>query len=135
MSLILDDIMDGSDKRRGKECWYKKEDVGIIAVNDAMLIKNGVYYMLKKKFGDKSYYIAMVNLVHEITFITTLGQCMDLNPSKLPVTEFTLERFNNIADYKTAYFGVYLPVALAMIMVGYEIDFIIVQFKLIKNKF
>lgn len=93
MFLIVDDIMDGSQTRRGKECWYKKDEVGLTAINDGIMIENGMYFLLKKHFGDKSYYIKLVELFHEITFITTIGQCLDLNTSKLEVTKFTMERF------------------------------------------
>ncbi|KJH44816.1 hypothetical protein DICVIV_09135, partial [Dictyocaulus viviparus] len=36
--LIIDDIIDGSETRRGKPCWYKNKDIGISAVNDALLL-------------------------------------------------------------------------------------------------
>lgn len=31
--LIVDDIMDGSETRRGKPCWHTLKDVGLNAVN------------------------------------------------------------------------------------------------------
>jgi len=47
--LILDDIMDDSETRRGQPCWYKKENVGKIAINDALMIESAIFYTLKKK--------------------------------------------------------------------------------------
>ncbi|KAK5972030.1 hypothetical protein GCK32_006034 [Trichostrongylus colubriformis] len=36
--LILDDIMDEAETRRGKPCWYKEPHIGLGAINDALLL-------------------------------------------------------------------------------------------------
>ena len=122
MFLIVDDIMDGSETRRGQECWYKKKEVGFTAINDGIMIESGIYFLLNKHFANKSYYIKLVELFHEITFITTLGQSLDLNTSKLDVSMFTMERYKSIVYNKTAYYSFYLPVALAMTMTGFVLN-------------
>jgi farnesyl diphosphate synthase len=52
---------------------------------------------------------------------TTLGQTLDLLSTQFgakPVLEkFTMDRYNSIVKYKTAYYSFHLPVALAMYMV------------------
>ena len=52
---------------------------------------------------------------------TSLGQCLDLHSSKhgkKPIlSKFTMDRYNAIVKYKTAYYSFYLPVAIAMRMV------------------
>jgi farnesyl diphosphate synthase len=42
--LVADDMMDKSTTRRGQPCWYQREDVGMSAINDAILVS-----MLQKK--------------------------------------------------------------------------------------
>ena len=37
--LLVDDVMDGSTTRRGQPCWYLNPDVGLAAINDAMLLE------------------------------------------------------------------------------------------------
>lgn len=115
--------MDGSTTRRGQQCWYKHEDVGLSAINDAMMIENGIYYLLKKYFGTKEYYQNIVDLFHEVSFITTLGQLQDIKTSqKMDLNLFTMERYKSIVANKTAYYSFYLPVALAMYMSGFGKD-------------
>lgn len=120
MFLIIDDIMDNSSTRRGHPCWYKVDGVGNAAINDSLMIENGIYYLLKKYFEKKPYYVDLMELFHEITFVTTVGQSLDLLTAKADVTEFTMERYKKIVANKTAYYTFYLPVALAMKMTGYK---------------
>lgn len=118
--IVADDIMDGSETRRGHKCWYKVEDVGLSAFNDSMMIENGIYHLLKKYFFDKPYYNELVDLFHEVTFITTIGQLSDLKTAGCDVSTFKMEKYKTIVANKTAYYSFYLPVALAMHMAGYK---------------
>lgn len=118
--IMADDIMDGSETRRGHDCWYKLEDVGLGAINDSMMIENGIYFLLKKYFGDKEYYNEIVDLFHEVTFITTIGQLQDINTAGSDVDTFKMEKYKTIVANKTAYYSFYLPVALAMHMAGFK---------------
>uniref|UniRef100_U5ETY6 Farnesyl pyrophosphate synthase n=1 Tax=Corethrella appendiculata TaxID=1370023 RepID=U5ETY6_9DIPT len=118
--LIIDDIMDGSLTRRGQLCWYKQEDVKLIAINDAIMIENGVYHILKKHFSEKPYYLKLMEKFHEVFFITSLGQSLDVQTATLDVTKFTMDRYKRIVSNKTAYYTFYLPVALAMDMTGFK---------------
>lgn len=116
--IMADDIMDASETRRGHKCWYKLDDVGLVAINDSMMVENGIYHLLKKYFSDKEYYNQLVDLFHEVTFITTIGQLQDLKTAGGDVTTFTMEKYKTIVANKTAYYSFYLPVALAMHMSG-----------------
>lgn len=119
--IIDDDIIDGSTTRRGHKCWYQLEDVGLAAINDAMMIENGIYYLLKKYFSQADYYQEIVDLFHEVSFITTLGQLQDIKTAHtLDLNFFTMEVYKSIVANKTAYYSFYLPVALAMHMTGYK---------------
>lgn len=53
MFLVMDDIMDASETRRGQECWYKLPDVQLNAINDGLLLEAHIYVILKKYFGDE----------------------------------------------------------------------------------
>lgn len=120
--IILDDIMDKSATRRGRTCWYLYDDIGLSAVNDGILLESGIYELLRRYFQDKPYYIQVLNLFHDVTFKTTVGQSLDLLTSQAgknpDYTKFTMDQYNAVVKYKTAYYSFYLPVALAMYMVG-----------------
>jgi farnesyl diphosphate synthase len=67
--LVLDDIMDVSESRRGQTCWYLYENIGPSAVNDAMLLEQGVYWLLRRYFHDKPYYAHVLELFHDVSLI------------------------------------------------------------------
>jgi len=119
--LVSDDIMDSSITRRGKPCWYRQEGVGMIAINDAFLLESAIYQLLKKHFKSHPSYVDMIELFHEVTFQTELGQLCDLLTAPEDVVNldnFSLEKYTFIVIYKTAYYSFYLPVALALHMLN-----------------
>jgi farnesyl diphosphate synthase len=65
--LVSDDVMDKSLTRRGKPCWYKKEGVGLVAVNDALWIEGTMYKILRRHFRTEPYYVDIVELFHEVS--------------------------------------------------------------------
>ncbi|XP_035202449.1 farnesyl pyrophosphate synthase [Oxyura jamaicensis] len=121
--LVADDIMDQSLTRRGQLCWYKKEGIGLDAINDAFLLESSVYRMLKKYCGERPYYLHLLELFLQTAYQTELGQMLDLITA--PVTQVDLNRFSEqrykaIVKYKTAFYSFYLPVAAAMYMTGID---------------
>ncbi|KAI9149303.1 Farnesyl pyrophosphate synthase [Paramyrothecium foliicola] len=115
--LVSDDMMDGSITRRGKPCWYRQDGVGMIAINDAFLLEAGIYVLLKKFFRSHSAYIDIVELFHETTFQTELGQLCDLLTAPedtVNLDNFSMDKYSFIVIYKTAYYSFYLPVVLAL---------------------
>lgn len=119
--LVADDIMDQSKLRRGKLCWYLKEGVGLVAVNDSLWIEGTIYKILRRHFKGEPYYSDIVDLFHEVTYQTELGQTLDLLTSpndSVDFGRFSVERYKAIVKYKTAFYSFYLPVALAMYMAG-----------------
>jgi farnesyl diphosphate synthase len=115
--LVSDDIMDGSITRRGKPCWYRHEGVGMIAINDAFILESAIYTLLKKFFRSHPAYIDMVELFHETSLQTEFGQLCDLITApedKVNLDNFSLEKYQFIVIFKTAYYSFYLPVALAL---------------------
>jgi len=119
--LVSDDIMDSSKTRRGSPCWYLMPNVGMIAINDAFLLESAIYILLKKYFRQEKYYVDVVELFHEVTFQTELGQTCDLLTAPedhVDLDNFSLEKYTFIVIYKTAYYSFYLPVALALYFAG-----------------
>jgi farnesyl diphosphate synthase len=90
--LVADDIMDHSKTRRGQPCWYLVENVGNIAINDSFLLESFIYQILKKYFRQEEFYVDLLELFHEVTFQTELGQLMDLLTA--PENDVDLNRFS-----------------------------------------
>ncbi|EGV62778.1 Farnesyl pyrophosphate synthetase [Yamadazyma tenuis] len=119
--LVSDDIMDQSKTRRGQPCWYLVEGIGNIAINDSFMLEGAIYVLLKKYFKKDSYYVDLLELFHDVTFQTELGQLLDLTTADEEVVDldkFSLEKHSFIVIFKTAYYSFYLPVALAMFVAG-----------------
>jgi farnesyl diphosphate synthase len=119
-ALVYDDIMDGSETRRGRKCWYKVDGVEMSAINDARMLEYGMFLLLKKYFADESYYMKIVELFHEIKLITSIGQLQDLKMSKSCVDTFSVSIYESLVINKTSYYSFFMPVAMAMIMANYK---------------
>lgn len=119
--LVSDDIMDSSITRRGAPCWYRQEGVGMVAINDAFMLESAIYTLLKKYFRSHKSYVDFIELFHEVTFQTELGQTCDLLTApedKVDLNNFSMDKYQFIVIYKTAYYSFYLPVALALHQLG-----------------
>lgn len=119
--LVSDDIMDGSLTRRGQPCWYLQEGVGMTAINDAFLLESAIYTLLKKFFRTHPAYVDLLELFHEISSKTELGQLCDLLTApegQVNLDNFSMEKYNFIVIYKTSYYSFYLPVALALLQLN-----------------
>ncbi|KAJ8681543.1 hypothetical protein QAD02_017335 [Eretmocerus hayati] len=120
--LVLDDIMDHSETRRGQPCWYLRDNVGLAAINDGILLEQAGYQLLRKHFRDNPHYLKLVETFQENTLKTTLGQALDsiaTNFGNKPNLDlFTMDRYNSIVKYKTAYYSFVMPVQLAMYLAG-----------------
>jgi len=121
MFLVSDDMMDSSITRRGQPCWFRLPQVGTIAINDSFLLESSIYCLLKRRFRSAPYYVDLLEIFHEITFQTEMGQLVDLITAPEEVVDlnkFSLEKHQYIVIYKTAFYSFYLPVALGMHMAG-----------------
>lgn len=119
--LVADDIMDSSITRRGNPCWYRQPAVGMVAINDSFMLESAIFTLLKKYFRSHPNYVDLLELFHEVTFQTELGQLCDLLTApedKVDLDNFSMDKFQFIVIYKTAYYSFYLPVALALYQAG-----------------
>ena len=118
--LVADDVMDRSEMRRGKPCWYKK--CGLVAINDTYLMEQSIFKLIDNHFNEEPYIFQLYKIFHKIIYLTAMGQELDMLASDPPDNDFSLdtftpEKYKSIVKYKTAYYSFYLPVSLGMYVV------------------
>lgn len=59
--------MDGSETRRGSPCWHRVPEVGLEAINDALMIESSIYLLLQKYFRNKPYYAEVMETFHDVS--------------------------------------------------------------------
>ena len=94
----------------------------MVAINDAFMLESSIYLLLKKYFRQEKYYVDLIELFHEVTFQTELGQACDLLTAPedhVDLDNFSMDKYTFIVIYKTAYYSFYLPVALALHFSGF----------------
>jgi farnesyl diphosphate synthase len=121
--LIADDIMDKAPARRGKPCWHIKTGESM-AFNDSVFLESTVYFFLKQHFSSSpAVYMGLTDLFREISFMTEMGQMMDLAAERCQgdatsLQGFNIEMYSQIAIKKTALYTFYLPIAAGMMLCG-----------------
>ncbi|KAM0067662.1 putative transferase [Helianthus debilis subsp. tardiflorus] len=123
--LVHDDIMDDSYTRRGHSSWFRLPEVGMVAVNDADILRSHIPIILKKHFKGKAYYVNLLELFNEVDFQTVSGQMIDSitkAAGENNLSKYSLSACRRIFQYKAAYYTVYLPVACALLMLGANLD-------------
>ncbi|EPQ53384.1 farnesyl-diphosphate synthase [Gloeophyllum trabeum ATCC 11539] len=123
--LVSDDMMDNSVTRRGQPCWFRVDGVNMLAINDSFMLESAIYFLLRKHFRQDACYVDLLELFHDVTYLTEMGQLLDLITApedQVDLSKFSLERHRLIVVYKTAYYSFYLPVALAMHMSGIPVS-------------
>ncbi|KAI7755949.1 hypothetical protein M8C21_005680, partial [Ambrosia artemisiifolia] len=122
--LVLDDVVDNSHTRRGQPCWFRQPQVGMIAVNDAMVLRNQTALILKKYFKGKSYYADLLELFNEVEYQTFSGQLIDMitTNGQKNLLNFSESKNLRILQYKTSYCTFYMPIACALLMLGENLE-------------
>ncbi|XP_068107596.1 farnesyl pyrophosphate synthase-like isoform X2 [Hyperolius riggenbachi] len=117
--------MDQSETRHGQLCWYKKDGIGLSAVNDSFLLEACAYQILRKYCRGQPYYLNLLELSLEISYHIELGQALDFiaaEPGKVDLDKFTSTRYKAIVKYKTGFYSFYVPIAAAMYMAGIDTE-------------
>lgn len=123
--LVADDIMDDSTTRRGQPCFFRIPEVGINAINDAMILESMIYRVLRLVFREHDAYPDLVHFFQEVTYTTEIGQLLDLTSQEdgpVQLDRFTDDVLARIYKYKTSHYTFYLPVALGMRLAGVKED-------------
>ncbi|KAH9008159.1 farnesyl diphosphate synthase [Lactarius hengduanensis] len=125
ISSFLMTLWTRASPRRGQPCWYRMEGVGFMAVNDALILEGAIFQMIRKHFRKESYYVDIIDLLHEVSYQTEMGQLVDLITApedSVDLSKFSLARHSTIVIYKTALYSFYLPVALALLLCGFPVE-------------
>ena len=64
--------MDASITRRGQPCWYRVNGVGMMAINDALILEGAIFQMLRKHFMKEPFYVDLIDLMYEVRTVTPL---------------------------------------------------------------
>ncbi|XP_025013789.1 farnesyl pyrophosphate synthase isoform X2 [Ricinus communis] len=124
-AVVLDDIMDNSHTRRGRPCWFRLAKVGLIAINDGILLTNQCHRILRMYFREKPYYVDLLDLFNEVEFQSFSGEMIDLittHKGEKDLSNYSLSLYHRIVEYKSAYYSIYLPVACALILAGENLE-------------
>ena len=136
--LVADDIMDRSEKRRGKQCWYLHVENPLSAINDVFMglgvLKSVVAFHLfgstlgrvwassesffakttnckeKPSQRNSETYLVLLELMNDLEFFTSSGQSLDLLLSGAFFDKHNLEElYRQQVCFKTAYYTFFMP--------------------------
>jgi len=88
------------------------------AINDGSLLNSAIYIILKKRFRDHPAYLDLVEIFAEASLYTELAQHCDSLASVGCLENFSLEQYEFITAKKTAFYALYLPLAIPMLYLG-----------------
>lgn len=114
--LVADDVMDSSLIRRGQPCWFRQPEIGLMAVNDSLILRSSINLLLKNQFeSEKDVCFRFSELFREVELSTELGQMLDMTRFSFD-EENLMNRYELITKYKTSLYSFYLPFACAFIL-------------------
>lgn len=114
--LVADDVMDSSLTRRGQPCWFRQPEIGLMAINDSLILRSSIDLLLKNQFKtEKEVYFRLSEIFKEVELATEMGQMLDMTKINLN-DENLMKRYELITKYKTSIYSFYLPFACAFIL-------------------
>lgn len=121
--LVADDIENDAKHHRDRPSWHTVPDVGLIAINDSCLLQGTMFILLRQYFRHLPCYADLVDLFHETTLQVDFGQMLDLlsarrDNDKVDLSTFTVATCERIAENKTAFCTVYVPILLGLYLGG-----------------
>ncbi|EGD93061.1 farnesyl pyrophosphate synthetase [Trichophyton tonsurans CBS 112818] len=119
LALLEKPLTEEQFKHLGLLGWMTELLQAFFLVSDDIMgqLDHSPWRAMLKHFRSHPAYINLVELFHETTFQTELGQLCDLITApedNVDLNNFNMDKFNFIVIYKTAYYSFYLPVALAL---------------------
>ncbi|PIO71507.1 polyprenyl synthetase [Teladorsagia circumcincta] len=112
--LILDDIMDGAETRRGNRCWYKRPDIGLGAINDALLLDAFIEEIIRDLYAAHPQVDRLCSSYQKSKQMTLLGQLMDVSSAR-EIDAFTWDRYEQLVEMKTSHYSFFHPIEMAML--------------------
>ena len=95
--------------------------MGNQALHDVTLIESTVYYLLKQHFGDREFYLDLVQTFQDLSFKMALSQSLETKLSKDNEASldqvFTMKTYTTLVKYKMCYYPTYIHVMAAMMLV------------------
>lgn len=104
----------------------------MMSVNDTFILQSLIYKLLQRVISSTSLFYAVQRVFEDVKFVTELGQMLDLNTinhkthsinyqfihvSKFSLFRyFTKEYYEQIITNKTAYYTIFLPVYLGLVL-------------------
>ncbi|CAB3408373.1 unnamed protein product [Caenorhabditis bovis] len=113
--LIVDDIMDNSETRRGNTCWYRREGVGMSAINDAFIMDSCVEDLLRITLAGHVNVDRLCEAYRKSKQMTLIGQALDTASSN-SVTSFNWDRYELLVQHKTSHYTVFHPLQMSLLM-------------------
>lgn len=114
--LVADDVMDSSLTRRGQPCWFRQSDIGLMAVNDSLILKSSINLLLKNQFKKEEIYFDLIELFQDVELSTEIGQMLDMTKIDFKNGKDLMNRYELIVKYKTSIYSFYLPFACGHIL-------------------
>ncbi|KAB0795734.1 hypothetical protein PPYR_09795 [Photinus pyralis] len=117
--IINDDLMDSSQTRANEITWYRKKGVGLNAVNDATLVLEGAFVLLKKYFSNCKAYLPLSDLFRYINMMAAVGQALDWKSNingNAVFAPFTMDKYKTTIGYKGSIPFVEGPFRAALIL-------------------
>ncbi|XP_031347302.1 farnesyl pyrophosphate synthase-like isoform X1 [Photinus pyralis] len=101
--VVQDDTWEQQESRWNEVCWHKMPNVGLIAINDSNLLYESAFAIVKKYFSGLPEYTSLVELLHYMNLVTSIGQSMDweCRQNGKPIYEsFNMDLYREIARRK-----------------------------------
>ncbi|CAD5210720.1 unnamed protein product [Bursaphelenchus okinawaensis] len=108
--LIIDDVMDNGEVRRGKPCWHRLPSVGLVAINDGLMLDQMIDLIIRETMVDHPRMLDMLRFIYETKRRSVLGELFDTTSKTLD--ECTFNRYEQIILHKTTYYTYILPIQL-----------------------